>query len=258
MNTKRIILITDQPVLAYGLKAALAEYGMELHATYPDIASACPEMGNGPCVAILNLTPEIGFTALCDIRSAAVNSTLILWAGEITHEFAFQAMGLGIRGILRKTLPAESIARCIQMVGNGELWFEKAFTDAFVDAKRTHLTQREGQLTLLLSHGLKNKEIAGRLGISEGTVKVYLSRLFRKLGVGDRLELALYAARNLGPVDGTLNGNCRKAPAGESPAPLAAPRSIVMEPRPTLNPRVKPGPYLNLPGARERATRHCA
>jgi DNA-binding CsgD family transcriptional regulator len=58
------------------------------------------------------------------------------------------------------------------------------------------LTRREGQLVMLLSQGLKNKEISAALSISEGTVKVYLSRLFQKVGAKDRFELALYGLRN--------------------------------------------------------------
>jgi DNA-binding CsgD family transcriptional regulator len=66
-------------------------------------------------------------------------------------------------------------------------------------ARRYSLTRREGQLVTLLAQGLKNKEIATSLNISEGTVKVYLSRLFQKLGVKDRFELALYGLKNLAP-----------------------------------------------------------
>ena len=72
-----------------------------------------------------------------------------------------------------------------------------------MSARRYSLTRREGQLVSLLSQGLKNKEIATALTISEGTVKVYLSRLFQKLGVKDRFELALYGLKNLTPGGGT-------------------------------------------------------
>ena len=106
-------------------------------------------------------------------------------------------MSLGIRGILRKSLPLETLNRCLCRVHEGELWFEKALTDSLMTARRYTLTRREGQLVALLSQGLKNKEIATALTISEGTVKVYLSRLFQKLGVKDRFELALYGLRNL-------------------------------------------------------------
>jgi DNA-binding CsgD family transcriptional regulator len=60
------------------------------------------------------------------------------------------------------------------------------------------LTGREIQLIRLLALGLKNKEIAATLSITEGTVKVYLSRLFQKLGVKDRFELALYGMKHPG------------------------------------------------------------
>ena len=59
------------------------------------------------------------------------------------------------------------------------------------------LSRREGQLITLLSQGLKNKEIAFTLKITEGTVKVYLSHLFQKVGVKDRFELAVFGLNNL-------------------------------------------------------------
>ena len=118
-------------------------------------------------------------------------------------------MALGVRGILRKTLPSELLIKCLQRVNEGEFWFEKALTDSFLSAKRIALTKREGQLVSLLSQGLKNKEIASMLLISEGTVKVYLSRLFQKVGVKDRFEFALYGLKNLTTGHGTLE----KAPA---------------------------------------------
>jgi DNA-binding NarL/FixJ family response regulator len=70
------------------------------------------------------------------------------------------------------------------------------------EIRRAALTAREAQLVRLLSLGLKNREIAATLSVTEGTVKVYLSRLFAKLGVKDRFELALYGMRN--PSAGSL------------------------------------------------------
>jgi DNA-binding NarL/FixJ family response regulator len=133
----------------------------------------------------------------------------VLWVHSISTELALQAMALGVRGILRKTLPSDLLIKCLQRVNEGEFWFEKALTDSFLSAKRIALTKREGQLVSLLSQGLKNKEIASMLLISEGTVKVYLSRLFQKVGVKDRFELALYGLKNLTTGHGTLE----KAPA---------------------------------------------
>jgi DNA-binding NarL/FixJ family response regulator len=114
-------------------------------------------------------------------------------------------MGLGVRGIVRKTLPAETLIECLRKVNQGELWFEKTLTDSMLSARKVSLTRREGQLVTLLSQGLKNKEIATVLCVSENTVKVYLSRLFQKVGVKDRFELALYGLRNVAAGQGRLD-----------------------------------------------------
>ena len=124
----------------------------------------------------------------------------MLWVNSISTELAFQAMGLGIRGILRKTLPAELQMKCLQKVQAGELWFEKALTDLFLSARRVDLTRREGQLINLVSRGLKNKEIATELGIRPGTVKIHLKHIFEKTGVRGRYGLALNGLRDRGLV----------------------------------------------------------
>jgi DNA-binding CsgD family transcriptional regulator len=132
-------------------------------------------------------------------------------------------MGLGVRGILRKTLPMDLQIKCLQKVHAGELWFEKALTDSFLSARRIALTRREGQLVTLLSQGLKNKEIATALSISEGTVKVYLSRLFQKVGVKDRFELALFGLKNL------TTGQLPIRQPGDSHTDIPGLRSIVLD-----------------------------
>jgi DNA-binding CsgD family transcriptional regulator len=125
----------------------------------------------------------------------------------------------------RKTLPTDLQVKCLQKVRAGELWFEKSLTDSFLCARRVALTQREVQLVSLLSQGLKNKEIATTLMISEGTVKVYLSRLFQKVGVMDRFELALFGLKNL--TTGQLPvGKNDQRPSGTSIPGL---RSLVLE-----------------------------
>lgn len=124
-------------------------------------------------------------------------AAIILWVDEVSAEFASQAISLGVRGLLRRSLPIAMQARCLDRVAAGELWVEKTLSNKLLSTKRIALTPRERQLVVLVAQGLKNKEIAYRLGVSEGTVKVYLCRLFAKTGVNDRLELALFALKNL-------------------------------------------------------------
>ena len=223
----RILLYSDEPILAKGLESVLRQVeGFELLPTCGSVACLLEQMASGaPDLVLMDLTPEVTFGVLSDLKHAMNNCRIVLWVNSISTELAFQAMGLGVRGILRKTLPTDLQVKCLQKVQAGELWFEKALTDSFLCARRVALTQREGQLVSLLSQGLKNKEIATTLMISEGTVKVYLSRLFQKVGVKDRFELALFGLKNL--TTGQLPVNEK----GGRPTPSQMPglRSLVLE-----------------------------
>src|SRR5579883_730338 len=222
----RILLYSDEPILAKGLEAVLRQVeGFELLPTCTTVAGVIDQVAHTiPDLVLMDLTSEITFAVLSELKHAMSSTKIVLWVNNISTELAFQAMGLGVRGILRKTLPTDLQVKCLQKVQAGELWFEKALTDSFLCARRVALTQREGQLVTLLSQGLKNKEIASTLMISEGTVKVYLSRLFQKVGVKDRFELALFGLKNL--TTGQL-------PAGEKGARSGVPglRSLVLERR---------------------------
>ncbi len=195
----RVLLYSDEPILAQGLESVLRQIeGFELLPTSNSLAFLMEQISLGvPDLVLMDLTAEITFAVLSDMKHAMSRSRIVLWVSSISTELAFQAMGLGVRGILRKTLPIELQVKCLQKVQSGELWFEKALTDSFLCARRVALTKREGQLVSLLSQGLKNKEIATTLMISEGTVKVYLSRLYQKVAAKDRFELALFGLKNL-------------------------------------------------------------
>jgi len=194
----RILLYSDEPILAKGLESVLRQVeDFDLLPTCTTVAGVVDQVAHGgPDLVLMDLTHEITFAVLSEMKHSMLTTKIVLWVNTISTELAFQAMGLGVRGILRKTLPTDLQVKCLQKVQAGELWFEKALTDSFLCARRVALTQREGQLVSLLSQGLKNKEIATALLISEGTVKVYLSRLFQKLGVKDRIGLVMYALRH--------------------------------------------------------------
>jgi two-component system nitrate/nitrite response regulator NarL len=201
-----VLLCSDEPILAEGLARILASSeALNLVSYCPGIDGLKSQMElHQPDLLLVDLTAGITFGVLSGLHEVASHAKIVLWVHSISTELALQAMSLGVRGILRKTLPTETLLRCLTRVNEGELWFEKALTDSIMSARRYSLTRREGQLVSLLSQGLKNKEIATALTISEGTVKVYLSRLFQKLGVKDRFELALYGLKNLTPGSGAM------------------------------------------------------
>ncbi len=223
----RILLYSDEPILAKGLESVLRQVeDFELLPTCTTVAGVVDQVAHGgPDLVLMDLTHEITFAVLSEMKHSMMTCRIVLWVNTISTELAFQAMGLGVRGILRKTLPTDLQVKCLQKVQAGELWFEKALTDSFLCARRVALTQREGQLVSLLSQGLKNKEIATTLMISEGTVKVYLSRLFQKVGVKDRFELALFGLKNLTTGQLPVGEKGQRVPAGAMPGL----RSLVLD-----------------------------
>jgi DNA-binding NarL/FixJ family response regulator len=230
----RVLLYTNEPVLAEGLESILtAAEGFSIAGTCSTIEEVLIALENRqPDLLLMDLTPDVTFTALSDIKRATAHCKVVLWASGIATELAFQAMSLGVRGILRKTLGPDLILKCLGKVHQGELWFEKALTDSFLSAKRIALTKREGQLVALLAQGMKNKEIASMLLISEGTVKVYLSKLFQKVGVKDRFELALYGLKNLSAGQGNVDPASGERSRREFPG--TGLRSLVLERQPVV------------------------
>jgi two-component system, NarL family, nitrate/nitrite response regulator NarL len=195
-----IALYSTQPVLAAGLRAALAGIpGFDLAPVSTTISQLVDQIcAAPPTVVLVELTPEVTLDVLRAIQSQGRGACIVLWVDTVTTEFAAQVIALGVRGILRRTLSLDLHLKCLRKVAEGELWLEKGLSDQLIGATRVTLTHRERQLVGVLAQGLKNKEIAHMMGITEGTVKVYLSRLFRKVGANDRFDLALFALRNFG------------------------------------------------------------
>lgn len=239
----RVLLFTDEPVLARGFTSVVSAVpGFEnVSVCHGTAGLAGLVLTSKPDVLLIDLTPDVTFGILTQLHRELPNCRIVLWVRAISTELAYQAMELGVRGVLRKTLPPELLIKCLSKVSEGELWFDKTLTASFLSAKMIALTKRESQLVSLLSQGLKNKEIAATLSISEGTVKVYLSRLFQKVGVKDRFELALYGLRNLQNMSGELSAlnplpQQTMAGGGKDSGQVQWLRSLVLE-----KPSEKPG-----------------
>lgn len=170
-----------------------------------ELVGCCPQVhdiaevvaASKPDILLVDFTPEMTFERLLGLQSQFPGTRIVLWVHSIGAEVAYQALEQRIRGILRKTLSLEDMLSCLRIVAAGGHWFDEALEASLHTLTTVHLTPREGQIVHLLTTGLKNKEIASALFLSEGTVKVYLSRLYQKLGVKDRFELALYGLKNM-------------------------------------------------------------
>lgn len=131
--------------------------------------------------------------------------TIVLTASEDERDYV-EAVRQGARGIVLKQAATERLLEGVRKVHHGEIWIDQRVAADVMKAiggaaaspsggvpKKPVLTPRELQIATLVTQGMRNKEIAQQLSISEQTVKNHLQNVYDKLGVSDRLELALYA-----------------------------------------------------------------
>jgi DNA-binding NarL/FixJ family response regulator len=199
-----ILAFADEPVLQIGLQSVLAGVpGFRLaglHATVSQLAGASQLHQPQVILYSMSLDPELA--QLGAVRRAAPDAAIILWAREFSTELAHQALEMGIHGFLSTTAGPEMMLECLRFAATGELWMERSLANTLLNSRPVTLSRRQTQLLGLLVQGLKNREIAAEMGISEGTVKAYLTTLFEKVGARDRFELALYGLKNLRNVRG--------------------------------------------------------
>jgi len=151
-----------------------------------------------PDVVVCGLSRESELGGIRELQQAAPTTRIVLWARDVSTELAHQAVDLGVRGFLSTTASPAHFRECLQIAARGELWMESSLTMNLLNNRPISLSKRQSELVGLLVQGLKNKEIASALGISEGTVKAYLTTLYEKVGARDRFELALFGLKNLG------------------------------------------------------------
>ncbi len=151
------------------------------------------------------------------VRDGKLPSRIILLTSEGGRDDQFEAVRQGCCGIVPRSSATEMLLKSIRRVHAGELWLDPMTSAEIIRrfarknggptlpapvcaraiaTRATALSQREREIVSLVAQGFKNKEMAERMFISEQTVKNHLHNIFDKLGVSDRLELALYAIHN--------------------------------------------------------------
>lgn len=165
-----------------------------------------------PDVLLLDLTMPVmdGIEVLREIAKRKMRTRVILMMTNSDREKAVRAVRLGARGILFKDADPALLPKSVRKVYEGEVWIDnpilsqaletlvsKPPTPPGVSGQRdTRLSSREMEVVRCVAMGLRNKEVADKLGVSEATVKNHLTSVYSKLGVSDRLELILYAIHN--------------------------------------------------------------
>jgi DNA-binding NarL/FixJ family response regulator len=170
--------------------------------------------------------------AVTDLLRQNPTLKLVVITTEPNEELTLELFRRGAHGIISREVEPEMVVECFRKVSEGEPWLDRRETKWVLQAFRTQgtrtpssrskvqLTPKETLIVSCVTQGMKNKEIAVRVGTTEQVVKNYLRKVYDKLGVADRLELALYCLQNR-VVDGAIKPANQDAHSGNGTAPVS-------------------------------------
>ena len=231
----RILIADDHPIVRDGLKRLLhLQEGFTVVGEAADGIEAVRRTEElKPDVLLLDLTmPRLdGLGVLKALAGAPWEPRCVLLTAAIEREETVQALRLGAHGIVLKESVTELLYQCIRAVMNGDFWVGHERISDLLQTLRelergprraptpaSSLSVRERQVIGAIVEGATNKDIGKQFGLSEQTVKNHLSHIFDKLGVSNRLELALYAVHHHLLADGDGSGRGTADDGGKSRA----------------------------------------
>ncbi|MBA2340690.1 MAG: response regulator transcription factor [Pyrinomonadaceae bacterium] len=211
----KVLLIDDHAIVRAGLVMLLqSQKHINVVGETGDANEALRIAANAqPDIILLDvvLGDTDGLDLLPRLRKAADKARILILTGTQNQEVHQKAVRLGAMGLVNKETAAEVLLKAIEKINAGEIWFDRMVMGDVLNemargkedksinpeiAKITKLTDREREIIIYIAEGLKNKQIAERMFISETTVRHHLTSVFNKLGVADRLELMIYAFRH--------------------------------------------------------------
>jgi DNA-binding NarL/FixJ family response regulator len=208
----RVVVADDQALVRAGFRMILTADGIEVVAEATNGAEAVDAVRrHRPDVVLMDIRmPEMdGLAATRQILSGtgAAPRVIMLTTFDLDH-YVYAALTAGASGFLLKDVTPEHLVNAVRLVRAGDAMLAPAITRRLVerfaqrdaDVPIVHrdlgvLTPRELEVLGLLAHGLSNSELAGRLHLSEATVKTHVARILAKLGLRDRVQAVVVAYR---------------------------------------------------------------
>lgn len=191
----RVMLADDHTILREGVRAILQrDEELEVVAEAGDSNEVVDMVATAqPDVLVLDLVmPGLdGMGVFRLVREHSPETKILVFSGYMSDELIVQCLQAGAKGYLAKTVKSGDLVSAIKGVNSGGVWADQRMIGKALDRSST-VTQREMEIIREVSGGLRNKQIADKLGISEKTVKAHMHSVFKKLNVEHRLQLALY------------------------------------------------------------------
>lgn len=198
-----ILLADDHPMIRTAIEVLLRDTGYEIIGTAGTGEEALTLVGRlRPQMLLLDLYMPggSGMDVIRALQSTSDAPPIIVLTAAIDDSSLLEARTLGVRGMVLKNSDPAYLLECLEKVRGGGSWVDpelsarmQELTETLGERRRPALAPRERQLIRFVRQGMRNREIAQELGVTEGTVKVYLHAVFEKLGVSSRTELAVRA-----------------------------------------------------------------
>jgi len=207
-GTIRIIIADSEAIFCAGMgKIFSAEPDLQVVAQAEEFSSTLALVAEAEADVILfeaGLSPTPAEAASEVMRRMLPPAKLVVIAHRTSEHETVEYLRRGARGILTRSVSPELLVRCVRKVSAGETWLDNQGVNWIIEAYRNQsqlggsakpqlrLSEKELLIISGVTQGLKNKDIAVQVGTTEQVIKNYLRKIYDKLGVADRLELALY------------------------------------------------------------------
>jgi DNA-binding NarL/FixJ family response regulator len=210
-GTIRIILADSQAIYRVGIRKIFAledDIRVVAQADSLDNLRAALERHPADVVLIEGGLLTGAPATIPDLLRGAPDVKLIVQAITNDETQTVELYRRGVRGIISRSISPDLLVRCVRRIASGETWIDNQAVNWVIDAYRAQaaalvsprtqprLSPKETAIITCITQGKRNKEIAFQLGTTEQVIKNYLRKIYDKLGVSDRLELALYCLHN--------------------------------------------------------------
>ena len=210
-GTIRIILADSQAIYRVGIRKIFAlEDDIRVVAQSDSLENLRAAIERFPTDVVLVEGALLGSSpgAINDLLKIAPQVKLIVQAAAADETGTVELYRRGVRGIISRSISPDLLVRCVRRIAAGETWIDNQSVNWVIEAYRAQaaslvnpktqprLSPKEMSIITCITQGKRNKEIAFQLGTTEQVIKNYLRKIYDKLGVSDRLELALYCLHN--------------------------------------------------------------